>query len=113
MDISPSTSGPEAAHADLAAQVKAAIKAPVIAVGGMEDPVAAEEVLRQGKADMVAIGRALIADPALPRKILEGRFAEITQCLKCNEGCYGNLNAGTPIGCTQNPDVGNEYHSAW
>lgn len=109
LDISPSTSGEGAPHADLAGAVKASVHIPLIAVGGMEDPVAAEEVLRQGKADLVAIGRALIADPELPRKILEGRFSEIIACVKCNQLCFGNLDQGIPIGCTQNPETGREY----
>ncbi|MFB3882277.1 MAG: hypothetical protein ACE149_13505 [Armatimonadota bacterium] len=109
VDISPSTSGPDAKRADLAAAVKAGVRVPVIAVGGMEDPVAAEEVLREGRADLVAIGRALIADPDLPRKILEGRFAEIIECVKCNDLCYGNLEKGIPIGCSRNPETGREY----
>ena len=109
VDISPSTSGPDAKHADLAATVKAGLRAPVIAVGGMEDPIAAEEVLREQRADLVAIGRALIADPDLPRKILEGRFEEIIECVKCNELCFGNLEKGIPIGCTRNPETGMEY----
>jgi 2,4-dienoyl-CoA reductase-like NADH-dependent reductase (Old Yellow Enzyme family) len=109
IDISPSTSGSDAGHADLAGAVKSGVRIPVIAVGGMEDPIAAEEVLRQGKADLVAIGRALIADPALPRKIREGRFDEIVRCTKCNEACYGNLEAGTPIACTESAEVGREY----
>ncbi len=109
IDISPSTSAPDAPHADLAGAVKSAIRAPVIAVGGMEDPVAAEEVLRQGKADLVAIGRALIADPNLPRKIEQGRFDEIVNCTKCNQACFGNLEAGAAIQCEQNPEVGREY----
>jgi 2,4-dienoyl-CoA reductase-like NADH-dependent reductase (Old Yellow Enzyme family) len=109
IDISPSRSGPEAEQADLAAAVKRQVRVPVIAVGGMEDPVAAEEVLRQGKADLVAIGRALIADPDLPRKMLEGRFDEVIKCTKCNDRCSGNLEQGIPIGCTQNPETGSEY----
>jgi 2,4-dienoyl-CoA reductase-like NADH-dependent reductase (Old Yellow Enzyme family) len=75
----------------------------------MEDPDAAEAVLRAGKADLVAIGRALITDPDLPRKVREGRIDEIKACIKCDEKCYGNLSAGIPITCSQNPEAGNEY----
>ena len=108
LDVSPSTSeGGE--HADLAGALKAAVSCAVIAVGGMEDPQAAEAVLQAGKADLVAIGRALLADPDLPRKVREGRLDEIKACIKCNEKCYGNLAAGIPISCSQNPEAGNEY----
>jgi 2,4-dienoyl-CoA reductase-like NADH-dependent reductase (Old Yellow Enzyme family) len=75
----------------------------------MEDPIAAEEVLRERRADLVAIGRALIADPDLPRKILEGRFEEIIECVRCNELCFGNLEKGIPISCSRNPETGMEY----
>ena len=109
IDISPSTGRDGCEHADLAAAVKARVSCPVIAVGGMEDPEAAEAVLANGKADLVAIGRALIADPELPRKIMDGRRDEITECIKCDEKCVGALDTGVPIGCSQNPRVGEEY----
>jgi 2,4-dienoyl-CoA reductase-like NADH-dependent reductase (Old Yellow Enzyme family) len=108
LDISPSAAeGGE--QASLAGAVKSRVQCPVIAVGGMEDPEAAERVLEAGKADLVAVGRALIADPDFPRKILENRGDEITFCIKCNEKCFGNLSAGIPIACAENPDAGNEY----
>jgi 2,4-dienoyl-CoA reductase-like NADH-dependent reductase (Old Yellow Enzyme family) len=112
VDISPSTSGEGEEHADLAAAVKAEVSCPVIAVGGMEDAEAAEAVLGQEKADLVAIGRPLIADADLPRKLQEGRGDEIVRCIKCDEKCFGNLRKGVPIGCTQNPRAGLEYQSA-
>ncbi len=111
IDISPSTSGPDADHIDLAAAIKGTVSCPIIAVGGMEDPQAAERALRDRKADLVAIGRALIADAHLPRKWLEGRAGEIIECVKCNSKCFGSLETGTPIGCSQNPDAGLEYQS--
>jgi 2,4-dienoyl-CoA reductase-like NADH-dependent reductase (Old Yellow Enzyme family) len=109
IDISPSTGRDSSDHADLAAAVKARVSCPVIAVGGMEDPEAAERVLAEGKADLIAIGRALIADPDLPRKVMAGRRDEIIECVKCNDKCFGNLEAGVPIGCSQNPRAGEEY----
>ncbi len=109
IDISPSTGRGSSDHADLAAAVKSRVSCPVIAVGGMEDPEAAEAVLVKGKADLIAIGRALIADPDLPRKIRDNRRDEIIECVKCNEKCFGNLQAGVPIGCSQNPRAGQEY----
>lgn len=108
MDVSPST-GKGGEHADLAAAIKSALSIPIIAVGGMEDPEAAEKALKEGKCDLVAVGRGLIADPHLPNKIKEGRTDEIVKCIKCSEKCFGNLNAGLPISCTQNPKVGLEY----
>jgi 2,4-dienoyl-CoA reductase-like NADH-dependent reductase (Old Yellow Enzyme family) len=108
MDVSPSTGG-DGEHAGLAAAIKSSLNIPVIAVGGMEDPEMAEKALTDGKCDLVAVGRGLIADPYLPRKVMEGRRDEITRCVKCSEKCFGNLQAGLPISCTQNPKVGLEY----
>ena len=107
LDISPSSGGK--VHADLAAPITRAVDVPVIAVGGMEDPDAAEVVLLEGKADLVAIGRGLLADPFWPQKVEEGKRDEIIECIKCNEFCFGNLGKGIPIGCTQNPRTGHEY----
>jgi NADPH2 dehydrogenase len=100
LDISPSTRD-GGSHADLAWAVREAASRPVIAVGGMEDPEAAERVLRLDHADLVAIGRGLVADPQLPRKVLEGRRSEVVACIKCNQLCFGNLHAGLPISCAQ------------
>ena len=107
LDISPSTGGKE--HAGLAAPITRAVDVPVIAVGGMEDPDAAEAVLQEGKADLVAIGRGLLADAFWSQKVEEGRQDEIIECIKCNDFCFGNLRKGIPIGCTQNPRTGHEH----
>jgi len=108
IDISPSTrSGGE--HAGLAAAVKSKVNVPVIAVGGMNDPDAAEKALNDGKCDLVAIGRGLIADPFWVEKVRKKKDAEITECVECNEKCFGNLSKGIPISCTQNPDASHEY----
>ena len=105
IDISPSTP-PDGEHAAWAAPVKVAVDVPVIAVGGMEQPAQAEEALAQGKCDLVAIGRGLIAEPEWANKVREGREEEIIECIKCDEMCFGNLSRGEPISCTQNPDAG-------
>jgi NADPH2 dehydrogenase len=107
MDISPSMRG--RVHADIAAEVKAQISVPVIAVGGMEDPDMAETALREGKCDLCAVGRQLIADADWAMKVSEGRLDEIIQCTKCDIKCFGNLGQGLPIGCVENPKSGNEY----
>lgn len=117
IDISPSadeeTETPfgKGAHAGLAGAVRREVNLPLIAVGKMEEAAKAEQALTQGKADLVAVGRGLIADPQLPRKVEEGRPAEIVECIKCNEKCYGNLEKGIAISCTQNPEAGREYQS--
>lgn len=110
LDISPSNSNaPQAEHCDIAGPIRAALGAPVIAVGGMDDPVRAEAALEAGKCDLCAVGRQLIADADWPRKVSEGRLEDIIECVKCDEKCYGNLRRGIPIGCTENPQSGNEH----
>lgn len=110
IDISPST-GPEPAPlAGLAAAVKGVSAVPVIAVGGMNEPEVAEQTLQSRKADLIAIGRGLIADPELPNKVKDGREAEIVKCVKDDAKCFGNLGKNIPIGCTQNPRAGYEFH---
>ncbi|GAB4534734.1 MAG: FAD-dependent oxidoreductase [Anaerolineae bacterium] len=93
----------------LAAAVKQVVKVPVIAVGKLHDPVIMERVLREGQADLIAVGRGLIADPALPRKALEGRLDDIRPCLVCNAPeCHGRTLRQLSMGCVVNPVVGRE-----
>jgi 2,4-dienoyl-CoA reductase-like NADH-dependent reductase (Old Yellow Enzyme family)/thioredoxin reductase len=92
----------------LAEGVKAVVDVPVITVGRINDPELAEKILQEGKADLVAMGRGLIADPQLPLKTIEGRFNEIRKCIACNYGCEGRQNAGLRISCNINPEVGKE-----
>jgi len=91
----------------LAEGMKKAVSVPVIAVGKITGPDMAEELLQQGRADMVAMGRALIADPELPNKAKEGRVDEIRPCIYCNE-CIGRLYRNWRVRCTVNPYVGEE-----
>jgi 2,4-dienoyl-CoA reductase-like NADH-dependent reductase (Old Yellow Enzyme family) len=115
-------SPPEASHpdedkplgcfADLAASIRCAIKVPVITVGKIATKETAKSILQQGKADLVALGRPLIADPDWPRKVQEGREADIIPCLWDNKGCLKNtIYRGKPIRCIQNPAVGFEHES--
>jgi mycofactocin system FadH/OYE family oxidoreductase 2 len=99
---------PHAAFVPLAAAVKKAVDVPVVAVGRIILPEVAERVLANGHADLVAMTRALIADPHLPRKAQVGRLADVRQCVGANEGCLGRILAGKPITCVQNPLIGRE-----
>jgi 2,4-dienoyl-CoA reductase (NADPH2) len=78
----------------------------VITVGKIGDPVLAERILEEGKADFVAMARALLADPDLPNKAREGRFDDIRRCIYCNN-CLTRNKArnviGRRFGCTVNP----------
>lgn len=77
------------------------IGVPVIAVGNLNVVERALEVLSEGRADLVAVGRGLIADPDWPLKVREGRFDELVKCARCNERCSGNLREGIPIECAE------------
>ncbi len=99
---------PRACLAELAAGVKSVVKIPVIAVGRINDPGVAEALLADGKADLVSMGRQLLADPDTPRKIAEGRVEEIRRCIACCQGCIDELFQNHPITCTVNPRTGFE-----
>jgi 2,4-dienoyl-CoA reductase-like NADH-dependent reductase (Old Yellow Enzyme family)/thioredoxin reductase len=92
---------------ELARQCKAAVGIPVIAVGGINHGKAIE-ILDNGSADFVAIGRALVADPELPVKLREGKADEIRPCIRCNEGCIGRFFEGKTMRCATNPAAGRE-----
>lgn len=92
-----------------AAAIKAAAKVPVIAVGKIHDPRLAEEALAKGQADLIAVGRALIADPEWPRKAAEGQYEDIRPCLTCNRPeCHGRTLRQLDMGCVVNAAVGRE-----
>ena len=94
----------------LAEAVKKAVNIPVSCVGGLAEPEMMEEIIAGGRADIVTIGRALIADPDLPRKAQQGRTDEILRCLRCTE-CHGRLFEKGAMRCEINPTVGREYEN--
>jgi 2,4-dienoyl-CoA reductase-like NADH-dependent reductase (Old Yellow Enzyme family)/thioredoxin reductase len=98
---------PKGGLVHLAEAIKKGVNVPVIAVGSI-DPKIAEEIIREGKADLVSMGRALIADPELPKKLAEGRKEDICRCIRCNEGCIGRVLSYQPISCSINASVGRE-----
>jgi len=93
----------------LAEAVKKVVNIPVIGVGRVKSPELADRILKEGRADVVAMGRALIADPMLPKKALEGNLKAIRPCLGCCLGCIHAVLALEPGACVVNPDVGREY----
>lgn len=99
---------PQGCFVHLAAGIKAAVSIPVIAVGRIKHLEMAEDILRQGKADLIAMGRSLLADPELPRKAMEGRPGEIKPCIGCIQGCITRILSGFHLTCTVNPAVGRE-----
>jgi 2,4-dienoyl-CoA reductase-like NADH-dependent reductase (Old Yellow Enzyme family)/thioredoxin reductase len=91
----------------LAEGVKKAVSVPVIAVGSITGPDMAAEIISKGRADLVALGRALIADPHFCEKARVGRREEILHCIRCNECAYRTGSLRT-IKCSVNPQAGNE-----
>jgi 2,4-dienoyl-CoA reductase-like NADH-dependent reductase (Old Yellow Enzyme family)/thioredoxin reductase len=92
----------------LAEGIKQKVDIPVIAVGAIHDPELAEDALQKKKADLIAMGRALIADPNLPDKIKGGQLADICPCLRCNEGCRSRMMENKTQRCAINAEVGRE-----
>jgi 2,4-dienoyl-CoA reductase-like NADH-dependent reductase (Old Yellow Enzyme family)/thioredoxin reductase len=90
----------------LAEAIKSEIDIPVIAVGRIRNPVMADQIIREQKADLVSMGRASIADPHMPNKAREGRFDDIIPCISCNK-CIQTLRVDS-VRCTVNPETGNE-----
>jgi 2,4-dienoyl-CoA reductase-like NADH-dependent reductase (Old Yellow Enzyme family)/thioredoxin reductase len=90
-----------------AAEIKKTLTIPVILVGGLHFIEIAERILRDGKADFIAMARGLIADPEIPRKLMEGRPEDIRRCIRCNE-CLSRVVAYLPISCSINVVAGME-----
>ena len=91
----------------LAEGIKSVVRIPVIAVGRINDPLLAESILQERKADLIGMGRALFADPELPKKTAEGRLGEIRKCIACNE-CSRRFYAHMGVRCTVNAAMGRE-----
>jgi len=96
----------------LAQEVKKVVKVPVISVGKLGYAELAEEVLQEEKADFIALGRALLADPEWPNKVREKRLEDIRPCIGCYEGCLERVNEKKYISCAVNPTTGMEREFA-
>jgi 2,4-dienoyl-CoA reductase-like NADH-dependent reductase (Old Yellow Enzyme family)/thioredoxin reductase len=105
----PCSESAPAPFADLAARLKAAVRIPVVAIGKIKSPELADEIISQGKADFVAMARALIADPDLPRKAASGMTDGIRRCVYCLQDCAEKGVPGVGRCCTVNPLAGLEY----
>lgn len=92
--------------------VKQLTSKPVVGVGRYTSPDAMVAAIRGGLMDLIGAARPSIADPFLPRKILEGRVDEIRECIGCNI-CVTGDQYSVPIRCTQNPTMGEEWRRGW
>ena len=92
----------------LAAEIKKHVKVPVVTLGGLNDPEQMEEILASGKADVIEMARALVADPMLPRKVIENRPEDIVYCLRCLT-CLSQRYVNQTRKCAVNPTFGYEF----
>ena len=99
---------PRGAYTYLALGVRKAVKVPVITSNRIVDPQQAEQILRQGWADMVNIGRAHIADPQWVNKAQKGHLEAIRPCVGCMQGCLDRLMTAQAVQCLCNPQAGFE-----
>jgi dimethylamine/trimethylamine dehydrogenase len=111
-EMGPSRFVPEAGLEETMSWVKSVTTKPVVSVGRFTSPETMLRLVRQGVLDLIGAARPSIADPFLPRKIEEGRDDEIRECIGCNI-CYSGDQTGTPIRCTQNPTMGEEWRKGW
>ncbi len=102
----------EFSHREYIAAARGATRKPVTAVGRFTSADTMAEAVRSGVIDIVGAARPTIADPFLPRKIEEGRYEDVRECIGCNI-CAARFPQGVPIICTQNPTVGEEYRRGW
>ncbi len=103
--VLPPMSMPDGPFLDFAADVKKRVAIPVIAVGKLGDPALAESAVAGGKADFIALGRTLVADPQWVAKVARGE--PIRRCLACNT-CINEMRGGARIGCVVNGAAGRE-----
>jgi NADPH-dependent 2,4-dienoyl-CoA reductase/sulfur reductase-like enzyme len=89
------------------------VSIPVAIVGRINDPDTAEFILAAGDADMVCLGRPLVADPAFVAKAQSGHPEDIIPCISCNDGCIGRTHVHRRLGCVVNPRTGFEAETVF
>ena len=94
---------------DASEEIKKSVSIPVLTAGRINEANLASNILRTGKADMIGMGRASLADPDFPKKVLEGRMDEIRYCIGCVQGCIGGNMRGENCHCLVNPELDREY----
>ncbi len=99
---------PQAGFMYLARGIKEAVDVPVVGCNRINDPILAEDLLREGIADMVGVARGFIADPEFGTKAKAGTYDEIRRCVACNQRCFDHVFMLRPVGCMVNPRAGRE-----
>lgn len=92
----------------LAEQIKKHVDVPVATIGGLSDPRQMEDILASGKADLVVMGRALLADPDIPNKVMANRGQDVVACLRCFV-CMAERAVTQTRRCAINPRIGREF----
>ena len=94
----------------MAKAVREKYNKPCVTMGNIRDPRVADDILERGDADIIGMGRGLIADPHWVKKVATGHEDDIRKCISCNIGCAGNrIGVNRPIRCTVNPTVNSGF----
>ena len=94
----------------MAKAVREKYNKPCVTMGNIRDPRVADDILARGDADIIGMGRGLIADPHWVKKVATGHEDDIRKCISCNIGCAGNrIGVNRPIRCTVNPTVNSGF----
>ncbi len=112
VDSGPSRFFEQGYQLEWSGQARRATGKPIVVVGRFTDPDRMAEIVRGGSVDLIGAARPSISDPFLPRKIEEGRYDEIRECIGCN-ACYSRSIWGRHLGCTQNATAGEEHRRGW
>ncbi|OZB68806.1 MAG: NADH:flavin oxidoreductase, partial [Lysobacterales bacterium 13-68-4] len=111
-DSVPSRFAPEGAQEPFVAFVKQVTSKPVVGVGRFTSPDTMVSQIKRGVLDLIGAARPSIADPFLPAKVEQGRVDDIRECIGCNICVSGDMTI-SPIRCTQNPTMGEEWRKEW
>jgi dimethylamine/trimethylamine dehydrogenase len=103
---------PEGYQLEWTGRVREVTAKPIVGVGRLTNPDRMAEIVASGAWDLIGAARPSISDPFLPRKIEEGRYGEIRECIGCNI-CAAGAEFGNQIRCTQNATAGEEYRRGW
>lgn len=103
---------PKACLAGYAGKIRERLGVPIMAVGRINDPLVADELIEKGMADLICIGRGLLADPEMPKKAKEGRLDDIRRCIACNT-CMESIFRRGRVECLVNPVLGREEEMAF
>lgn len=104
----PPTVFDEGSFRQLNRRLKETVHVPVVAFGRIKHPEVAERILATGEADLIGMARQLVADPATPRKVVEGRDDDIRYCIAGNDSCLFQVSREQQIRCDHNPAAGRE-----